>query len=165
MRVLYVAPFIATFATIVFLPVFRWWASHLRMLLFRQQNAWFSCFVSGITVSFTGFGPVFGSIFLFCGRNHKRPHCQFCDLLLPCVTASCMLFMSGWFGFVGHRDSGRCGTAHAQTNGSWWDGSRSFFFMCDAVAMIHVMIKQGPPRLGWPLFFSRKRPLGVSGLV
>ena len=63
-----------------------------------------------------------------------------------------------------HRDSGRCGTAHAQTNGSWWDGSRSFFFMRDAVAMIHAMIKQGPPRLGWPLFFSRKRPLGVSGL-
>nr|DAM72888.1 MAG TPA: hypothetical protein [Herelleviridae sp.] len=32
------------------------------------------------------------------------------------------------------------------------------------VAVVDVMIKQGPPRLGWPLFFSRKRPLGVSGL-
>lgn len=64
-----------------------------------------------------------------------------------------------------HRRTRAGGTAHAQTNGSWWDGSRSFFFMCDVVTMIHVMIKQGPPRLGWPLFFSRKRPLGVSGLV
>ena len=107
-----------------------------------------------------GFHRRFGLFWVVCVRHHKRPHCQFCNLLLQCVVRSYMLL----YVFVGHRDSGRCGTAHAQTNGSWWDGSRSFFFMCDAVTMIHVMIKQGPPRLGWPLFFSRKRPLGVSGL-
>lgn len=119
-----------------------------------------------------------------CARRHRRLHRHFrlfwavlCQTsqtaslsVLQLVVAVCCCIV---YAFVCQVDSGSwdteiqddVGLHMHRTNGSWWDGSRSFFFMCDAVTMIPVMIKQGPPRLGWPLFFSRKRPLGVSGLV
>lgn len=54
---------------------------------------------------------------------------------------------------------------HAQTNGSWWDGSRSFFFMRDAVTMIPVMIKQGPPPFGMALvLFAKEAPWGLGSI-
>ena len=105
----------------------------------------------------------FGLFWVVCVRHHKRPHCQFCDLLLQCVTRSYMLL---YVRLIRVRGTPRFRTM--------WDctctderelvGRLPFVFMCDVVVMIYVMIKQGPPRLGWPLFFSRKRPLGVSGL-
>ena len=84
-----------------------------------------------------------------------------CSVLPDHICFVCQVDSGSWdteiqddVGLHMHRRTGAGGTAPVR-----------FFFMCDAVAMIHVMIKHGPPRLGWPVFFSRKRPLGVSGLM